>query len=293
MRSVGVDPIRARTAQPAESGVTEQSSAETVNAQDTVQGLMPKAEEPTRTTASVAIKQIVDMTRVKKFESDRAVETARIATQVSFMASDSTLVQNQLAGHKAKDFVRSLLTNGSNAKKDAKVDPAVAMGLCDALRDELLNRISTGVATNRIHSRADARHGNAPVISRADLAAAQYELVQKYRYGHCAEQAGAASHYLREILHHRGPVEVGRWSETGNTAVVIGRDPGSSPLDMRTWGKNAIMCDPWADEVYPLSDVRKFQQPEKDVKVFIGSEPKHYLSGNFSIEAEVAFKILG
>lgn len=285
----GIDGTRIRTPQPTGSVVTEQTSTKSVSPQDTARGLAPKAEPPTRATASVAIKQVVDMTRAAKLESDRAAETARIATQVSFLTSDSALVQNQLAAHRAKDFVRSLLTNGSNARKDAKVNRDKARELSDALRDEVRNRISTGIATNRIPSRAHAQRPNVPVISRVDLAAAQYESVHKHGYGHCSEQAGTASHYLREILHHPGPVEIGVWMATGHAVVVIGRNPQSNPEDRRTWGKNTVICDPWADEVYPLYDVEKMQQPDKDVKLFIGSEERHYLSGNFRIEAEVGF----
>jgi len=189
--------------------------------------------------------------------------------------------------------VRSLLTNGSDAVKDAKVDKATAMALCDALRNEVRERISIRIALGTIPAWGHPRVPNARVISRADLAAAQYESVHTHGYGHQSELTGAAFHYLRKVLRYPGPVEVGTTHPEMSSAamrsevVVIGRDPGSSLVDMNTWGEDVVIVDPWADAVYRLSALPEMQKPERDVKSFLRPQDKHYLSGNLEILHEV------
>lgn len=46
--------------------------------------------------------------------------------------------------------------------------------------------------------------------------------------------------------------------------LVLGRQPGSDPEDYKTWGPLAVVIDPWAAKVYPLSEV------EKSLQDFIG-----------------------
>jgi hypothetical protein len=40
-----------------------------------------------------------------------------------------------------------------------------------------------------------------------------------------------------------------------------------------------VVCDPWANKVWPLSDFQEMQRLENDVKDFINPEMPHYLTG--------------
>lgn len=43
----------------------------------------------------------------------------------------------------------------------------------------------------------------------------------------------------------------------GHAFFVIGRDPNSNPNDYKTWGENAVVCDPWKGDVFPASEIPK------------------------------------
>ncbi|HGK6652029.1 TPA: hypothetical protein ACJ5DZ_003124, partial [Legionella pneumophila] len=67
--------------------------------------------------------------------------------------------------------------------------------------------------------------------------------------------------------------------------IVIGRVSGSDPNDISTWGEEAVICDPWAEKAYPLSEFRKMQSPENDIRYpemcyANGKNPKPYLAGD-------------
>lgn len=38
--------------------------------------------------------------------------------------------------------------------------------------------------------------------------------------------------------------------------LVIGRNPHSDPDDINTWGKNAVICDPWANRFYEANQFK-------------------------------------
>lgn len=74
--------------------------------------------------------------------------------------------------------------------------------------------------------------------------------------------------------------------EGGNHAMlVVGRHKDSDPLNFKTWGNDAIFCDPWAKKIYPTSDFIAARDHGKDIKhyKFIGRELQavdhHYLAG--------------
>lgn len=56
--------------------------------------------------------------------------------------------------------------------------------------------------------------------------------------------------------------------------IVIGRDPTSDLKDIKTWGADAVVCDPWARKVYPAT--------EKAM-----SENLQYISQVFNVESQL------
>lgn len=78
--------------------------------------------------------------------------------------------------------------------------------------------------------------------------------------------------------------------ENGNHAMlVIGRRKDSDPLNYKTWGDEAVFCDPWAKKIYSTSDFLSVRNDGDDIKhyQFIGRErvPEelHYLAGEPTI----------
>lgn len=81
--------------------------------------------------------------------------------------------------------------------------------------------------------------------------------------GNCSEKgAWAAIAAAGRGLH---PVEFFALQEADHAFCVVGRDPDSRLDDMRTWGRDAVIIDPWLEEVYPASEIGWRMQHFKDV----------------------------
>lgn len=76
---------------------------------------------------------------------------------------------------------------------------------------------------------------------------------KKYSLGNCNELAFMALHYLAsKYPDYRS--EVFSLSAGNHVFVVIGREVNSEIADIATWGENAMICDPWANTVFPASE---------------------------------------
>ncbi|KTD35425.1 hypothetical protein Lmor_0872 [Legionella moravica] len=68
--------------------------------------------------------------------------------------------------------------------------------------------------------------------------------------------------------------------------VVIGRKKNSDPKNILTWGKNAVICDPWAKMSYMATSFFKVRDETPHIPFFVkeGEEiQEHFLAGNPSI----------
>ncbi|MFA6303525.1 MAG: hypothetical protein WC627_10420 [Legionella sp.] len=86
--------------------------------------------------------------------------------------------------------------------------------------------------------------------------------------------------------------------------LVIGRDTSSEPDDIKTWGKEAILFDYWANKSYLASDFHEIQAKTPDIPFYAGMidlstyftgldvTDKHYLKGNPVALPRRGFKIL-
>lgn len=80
-------------------------------------------------------------------------------------------------------------------------------------------------------------------------------LAREYGIGNCGEKAAyAAIRCAEEGLH---PVEVMHLdpARADHAFCVVGRAPRSPCHDARTWGPDAVIIDPWLDEVYAASEI--------------------------------------
>jgi len=97
-----------------------------------------------------------------------------------------------------------------------------------------------------------------------------------YQVGNCGEQAAIAFLFLETIT--SAPLD---YMEFGNTPtydhdwVVIGRVSGSDPYKVRTWGAEAVWCDPWQlreGRVYSIDDLIKKKATNLDSAFKLSSE---------------------
>ncbi len=75
--------------------------------------------------------------------------------------------------------------------------------------------------------------------------------------GNCGEYAAVAFVYLENQPKIR-PLEFMYFQAPGDhNYVVIGRAAGSIITDPGTWGRQAMVCDPWKGSAYPASDLSR------------------------------------
>ena len=72
--------------------------------------------------------------------------------------------------------------------------------------------------------------------------------------GNCYEYSHVALHKLRN---HDPSInaEVYSIKNGDHIFLLIDRDSSSDPSDLNTWGKNAVVCDAWAGDVFPADEI--------------------------------------
>lgn len=80
--------------------------------------------------------------------------------------------------------------------------------------------------------------------------------------GNCSEKAAwAAVAAAGRGLH---PVEFFALQRADHAFCVVGRDPESRLDDPSTWGRDAVIIDPWLEEIYPATEIGWHLQHFKD-----------------------------
>lgn len=79
------------------------------------------------------------------------------------------------------------------------------------------------------------------------------ECSKKYSIGNCNELSELALDYIAHYAPHIN-AEVFQLVGGNHVVLVVGRQKGSDPKKPETWGKDAYICDPWSDDVYPASE---------------------------------------
>lgn len=81
------------------------------------------------------------------------------------------------------------------------------------------------------------------------------DILEEHRVGNCEEMVDLGLYYLSQSTNFHVKGEVFSLKKGDHVFLVIGRDPNSDPTDYATWGKDAIICDPWAGQAYPVSEI--------------------------------------
>ncbi len=92
-----------------------------------------------------------------------------------------------------------------------------------------------------------------------DLDLAYFESIiltsSKYSVGNCGEQANFALDYVLRNADLSMIGEIFYIVNGDHKFLVLNRDPNSDPENPNTWGANAVVCDVWANEAYPASEI--------------------------------------
>lgn len=147
---------------------------------------------------------------------------------------EKKLKTNLMYAHEALDYTKKALpfgaVNYSSNLKGASVEAILA--LYD-MRTEIESRLKRVTLTE--------------VDEVEEIIA---EVAKKYKVGNCHEQAVVAYIYLKQEKNIR-KIETFRIINGDHIFVVIGRDPLSEIANPLTWGKVAVVCDPWLGSYFP------------------------------------------
>lgn len=124
--------------------------------------------------------------------------------------------------------------NHLNSRKQRQLKAGVT-----AIRDHIDEPYTTKIDTNAI-------------IERLDQVKTK---TSHYSLGNCQELAELALVYIGDT--YLGiEAELYTIANGDHVFIVINRDPKSDPEIPATWGKNAYICDPWANIAYPAREFR-------------------------------------
>jgi hypothetical protein len=250
-----------------------------------------------RTTRSESIEIAIQVVEQPRISAQAAIETAvgrfgiaepdlprrgvERESAIVVMRSQGALARNYELADRARTHVRALLRHGSNAAPGAKLCARDALNRLANFLDNRIRYLEKIVETGRFQYRLGMDSSGQMVMRfrRADLMALSAHMVKRWGYGHCSHQASAAWFFLQDCELHGSLVEVCHFEGGDHGLVAIGRNPASNPADMRTWGQDVVVCDPWANKIYPLSALDEMRSPENDVQNFLLAPGAHYLTG--------------
>ncbi|MCO5170930.1 MAG: carboxypeptidase-like regulatory domain-containing protein [Planctomycetes bacterium] len=96
-------------------------------------------------------------------------------------------------------------------------------------------------------------------------------IAREHAAGNCGEKAAYAAIACAARGVH--PVEQFQLQRADHSFCVVGRAPRSSCADPRAWGPEAVIVDPWAEEVYPAVEVNQHLQHFKGKHEGLGAPP--------------------
>jgi hypothetical protein len=205
---------------------------------------------------------------------------------LSISSEPKPFAKNLLYASEISNKVRAHFIYGTNTERDS-IDPMWKRRqqawlerhntpLINSLRDDVVARFT------------NCRKNSQAKLSFEDFFKINQEAVLEYQYAQCGEIAAIAF-----VEAQSNPcissVDFCRTSEGHHNLIVIGRKKDSDPDDISTWGDEAVVCDPWALKIYPVSLFSQMQAPEYDVKYPPrcyqgGPLPPPYLAGKLNVE---------
>lgn len=167
-----------------------------------------------------------------------------------------SLTEAMQIAEKAKEYARSQVKKGAtqieNNQLEKESRKALFLATLDVRRTAKKEDIS---ATATIED---------PIIARYE---SRIKYISKYSLGNCFELALQAFDYILTHYHHVD-AEVYHIKNGDHVFVVLNKDPASHPQRPETWGKSAVICDPWSNKIFPaqeyLSQLKDYLRPQNE-----------------------------
>ncbi|MBS0627237.1 MAG: hypothetical protein JSS09_03390 [Verrucomicrobia bacterium] len=154
----------------------------------------------------------------------------------------SPIEQNYFFAKKALTYTLKALSLGSSNSLNSKVKLHEIIQMREKTDKEFYKMIA---------ALDEAKFNEKTVKEMHYLFKVKYSRI--YKMGNCGEHALVALHYLRK--HQKSSLaEFVCMTNADHNFIVIGRDPKSSLTDSSSW-KSAVICDPWAHQIYPASEL--------------------------------------
>jgi hypothetical protein len=159
----------------------------------------------------------------------------------------SKLKYNLSAAQIANQYVKSKMTIGASNKMrwDFPVAWQCSGSLINkgAMREQVdIDVLAASKAAPKPKTRLQLTYQAQRIILEKSAAAAE-----QFGCGNCGEQSAIAFVYLRR--QKTFPLDWMEVNDYEHAFVIIGRKRGSDTTDARTWGDEAVICDPWRDVV--------------------------------------------
>ncbi len=122
------------------------------------------------------------------------------------------------------------------------------------------------------------------------------QLAENTHLGTCLEKSAVLVNFFRKLgdsfeKELGASVEIFNVVNGDHAFVVIGRDPRSDPNNFATWGKNTVICDPWANTSYFLNEIPKqlayFEEGDENLSI-----PFHPFYNGLKAEQKQAISVI-
>lgn len=163
-----------------------------------------------------------------------------------------TLEETLALAKTAKFYARSQIIKGSSWLINNALPPLYFRHLKSGIGHEKTATVGIRDLIDDIIN-YDKKHD--PLETDRFVAAYEVDIAvtSKYSIGNCIELAFQTLDYILTYSAIEINAECFKIKGGDHSFVVLNRIRDSDPADPLTWGQNAVICDAWADDVYPAS----------------------------------------
>ncbi|WP_419421537.1 hypothetical protein ACNVED_16655 (plasmid) [Legionella sp. D16C41] len=147
----------------------------------------------------------------------------------------------EMIAHAACSYSRNFILKGVTQLVNNTYDKSQRFSLARAIID--LRKLSNEYPESSLEINAEYHKFHRTV-----------ELCKKFSLGSCYELALMALDYVLRYAPPSVNAEVYYIKGGDHAFLVVGRKMNSNPNKPETWGKEAYICDPWSNKVYPASE---------------------------------------
>ncbi|STX27931.1 Uncharacterised protein [Legionella beliardensis] len=162
-------------------------------------------------------------------------------------------------GEAASQFARSFISRGGTQMENNELDAEHLLQHFQGVED--VRNVAQMMANERLkHFNKMSNRDALEEIAQLIWFDIVNEIPMKYTVGNCDELAHLALNYVLDKTDLKAEVfrvYGGSHETNGHVFLVIGRKIPSDMSDPLTWGDDAVICDPWANKVYPAATYKE------------------------------------